>query len=274
MKNYQKFIEQVPKSYFILFVFLIFISSIAEIFGLGLLYPLITSLNDSSIEFEISFINKYMSSINIIETKNLIYLFLTMIIIKNIFFITINYFQFTYIEKFQSKLSYKLLNIYQSLDLNEFKLINSSIFLRNINIETIKSGVYLNTFLFLIAEFFILILIIILCTFISFYYTIIVFLSITIISLAYYINTKKIFFKWAQVIQKLEALRIKNLQFIFYGFKDISSFNMDLKFQKIYQNSQNRFINTKKKIHLFATYIKKYNGNFSYFINDIFNSNL
>lgn len=247
MKIYKNYTSQIPKLVLCFFIFFIFLGSIIEIFSLGLLYPLIGLLSKDSIDINLLIINKPLEYLNNLETSYILYMFLMLLILKNIFLIILNYFQFTFIEKFQSKLSKIAIHNYCNYNLKDFKGIQSSVFIRNINTETLRSGIFLNTILQIVAEIFLLILIVALSALVSSTYTLIVFLSLLIIFFAYYSIFQKKFSKWAISSQKLDALRIKNLQYIYYGFKDIRSFSVLDKVKKIFYDAQDSFLKLKKK---------------------------
>lgn len=143
----------------IIIFFLILLTLILELAGLGMIIPLIKIISDNSfIENNIiiaSLVQKFNLDKSDIIIISLISITL-MYVIKNIYIFTVNFYKYNYTYNIRKSLSQKLFKIYLNEEYENFYSRNSSIYIRNIQEISIFTDI-LNQILILSTELLIII---------------------------------------------------------------------------------------------------------------------
>ena len=226
LKNFISLISIIgtKKSYLILLVFLMLVSSLIDILSLGLIIPYVSgilNLQDSSSSFyffDISFLKKY-------SQQNLIFfLTLSLIIIffiKAIFSIFIRWMISIFSFKQFAILQVKVLNVYQNMNYEDHISRSNSEYIRNIrelcgecltNIElTLKS----------LSEIIVLLVIVLFLGFVNYKILFLFFFTILPIFIIYEIFLKKVNIKFGE--KKIEAMgkMYNNIDVSMRGHKEI-----------------------------------------------------
>ena len=132
-----KILDSSAKYKFLIFVFFIIVNSLLEIISISALLPIVELISQNQISDINKFNNFFLEKINLsnnpIVTLSLIAL--TVIILKNIIFILINFWQVSFITKVEFSISKKLISNYFGKDYSFFLKKNSSEFVRNFTTE-------------------------------------------------------------------------------------------------------------------------------------------
>lgn len=213
--------------------FLSLIASFLELLGIGIIFPFLSSLvseDNISIPFFLSIENAL--SQNSFDPK-IFFLILILIIFfcKNLYLFFQLRYQSKIIYEVAESLSSKLFKKYLNLNIIDFKLKNTSSLIRNTTTEvnTFCSG-YLNSFIIILTEFFLLFVIITFLLFINFKLTLISLIFLIIISSIIYFSLKKKVLFLGELRQINEAGRLKYLTQGFGSIKDIKLSNNENKF--------------------------------------------
>ena len=179
---------------FYLLILLFLISTICEIFGIGLFLPLLKIITDPTFldrkYFEYFYFLKNYSQTNIIIVFSL--LILILFTLKIIFTTLSTIFFNNFIANKQKKISFFLINNYLNENYIFFSNRNSSSLIQNSINETSQITYnYLTSLITLISEFFFLIGVIIFLLIINPYETLVVLIVLSIISTFFYNLFKK-----------------------------------------------------------------------------------
>jgi len=252
LKNFISLISIIgtKKSYLILLVFLMLVSSLIDILSLGLIIPYVSgilNLQDSSSSFyffDISFLKKY-------SQQNLIFfLTLSLIIIffiKAIFSIFIRWMISIFSFKQFAILQVKVLNVYQNMNYEDHISRSNSEYIRNIrelcgecltNIElTLKS----------LSEIIVLLVIVLFLGFVNYKILFLFFFTILPIFIIYEIFLKKVNIKFGE--KKIEAMgkMYNNIDVSMRGHKEIKVLQKESFFKKNLEKFANIVYETQKK---------------------------
>jgi ABC-type multidrug transport system fused ATPase/permease subunit len=223
----------------LLVLILITISTITEVFGLGLIIPIMYAIIspeflDTNNNWQYIFSHLPTLVISNFLHYILVILFL-FFLIKTILVSIISKLQNDFVAKVQSDLSLKLFNNYINLPYNEFVKKNSSTYLKNITNETQYFSVLcIQPLLILLSEFFILFGIGLLLIFFASFETSMTFLLICIPTGIFYFFIKKKIFKLGLERERFDSFKYKFIQESFSGFKSIKLFEKENYFMDKY----------------------------------------
>lgn len=244
------FEPKIKKKFYIV-IFLVFISAILEVFSIGLILPLISSLLMEKENYKVfPFINEIFE--NLPDGINYVIFFTIIIfivfIIKNIFLSLVLIYQHNFIyEDIHNKMSNNLLSNYLKLDYLKILSSNSSYFLRNIieNTSTFSHAVVTNiitfaTEIFLILIFFIFLLVV------EFQSTMVTATLILFFTFLYVVFFSRKLSILGKIKNEKSAQRIKDLRHIFDGIKVLKIYRLEDFFKKKFiDNSSVTILNAK-----------------------------
>ena len=252
LKNFINLISIIgtKKSYLILLVFLMLVSSIIDILSLGLIIPYVSgilNLQDSSSSFyffDISFLKTY-------SQQNLIFfLTLSLIIvffIKAIFSILIRWMISTFSFKQFAILQVKLLNAYQNMNYEDHISRSNSEYIRNIRELCGECLTNIELILKSLSEIIILLAIVIFLGLVNYKILFLFFLTILPIFIIYEIFLKKVNIKLGT--KKIEAMgkMYNNIDVSMRGLKEIKILQKESFFKKNLEKFANIVYETQKK---------------------------
>jgi ABC-type multidrug transport system fused ATPase/permease subunit len=246
IKNFYLINKLTSNKKFFFALLLILLSSIFELFSIGMIIPLITSLSNPEYftKFQnmlnFNFISNY---INIFNFKFfLLGFFICVYYLKALLLVYVMRKQLNYCYDLGKKISIKLFYKYINIDYGKYVNLSNSDISRNILTEvSVFVSSFLIPFIFLISEIAILVLILILLLFYEYKITLILFFTCFIVIYFYYQFIKKNFSTWGLTKQINESKKLKIIQNVFFSLKDI----------KIFQNEEyyyNQFIKIEKDL--------------------------
>ena len=244
-----------PKYLFLLVIlaFLLIILSILEILSLGSIPILLSSILDQN-SFDLKFLkfqylnenSENMSQKNKIELISLI--IIALFIFKNLFHASIFFFQGRLLKNIKLYISRKLFNFYLNQNYLYFVKKNTSIIQRTLSIDVGNTIIYILSLMNIAKECLILVAIIILLFFSNAEITIFLFTSfLTVASLFYFLNKKKIF-KRGKEIQIYSSGLIRIIYETIGLFKELKIYGLrDYQYKsysnKIEKSERNIFLN-------------------------------
>ncbi len=204
------------KKKIIIFLLSIIFVSLLEILGITLIIPMLEVLLNQESNFK--FLNFGFDKQNI---DGLIYLFLSVIIIKNFLLIFVYYWQKKFSMDIYCNISHRLLKNYINKDLIFHKEKNSSELINNVIVVSKRfSSLIINISKFF-AEVIITSFVLLTLLYFSFKFTLLSLFFISFSSLFYLLIFKKKSFFFGTEIEKYSQAQVKSLQEIFNGVKDI-----------------------------------------------------
>ena len=227
-------LDQSYKFNFYYLVFLMLLNTVLEIFNISIIIPVIYSLLGSDLYNSFFFIKYFNYIIDFFSFNNKLYSFLTLFVIffliKNIFLLFYIYKEGKFIYSNQENISKRLLNYYLNKDYIFYTENNSADFINKISKESNQFSNALNSYIILFSE-------ILLLSFLSFFILFLFLKEFTIIFSLIILFSLILFFLFSKRIkilgqsrQHYEYLRIKNLQEIFGGIKEVKFYKMEFFF--------------------------------------------
>ena len=207
------------KSLLILFGFM-FIATILEIAGLGLIFSIVGALSSANIENSL-FIDKLSAFFELDKTEifsSLLLIFLLFYIIKIVFLTFYNWFEGNFLYSYKENLSSKLFKEYLNQDFNFFYNRNSSEFIRNLITEVDQFVSYLVSALKITLEIVILIGIFCFLAYINVYFAFLVSIVLLFFISLYFFLLKDKLHIWG--LQRQSNIQ-KLIQFMQEGFGGI-----------------------------------------------------
>ena len=226
-----KILDNSVKYKFLIFIFFIILNSLLEIISISALLPVIELVSQNKISDINKFNNFFFEKINLGNNPlvALSLIALAVIILKNLIFILINFWQISFINKVQFSISKKLISNYFGKDYNFFLKKNSSELIRNFTTETNNIVKGLGNFFSIVVEILLLIILVIYLVLINPKITIILFLILSLIILILNFLTYSKIKKWSYIRADLAAGYLKILIQTFSSIKEIFVFKKELK---------------------------------------------
>jgi len=141
---------------FIVLIFLVFIGMILEVISLGAIIPVISNLLDPELIKENKFFSEIINFIGIKEHKDVVFFFLSVLIIiyvfKTIYLVFLNFNQNKFIYNLRAFISTRLFNFYMDNTYSFHLKNNSSLLIKNIHLEIPNLGAFLFSLLLLFVE--------------------------------------------------------------------------------------------------------------------------
>ena len=243
---------------FYLLVFLFFISTILEIFGISIFLPLLKSIIDPNFSTNNNFINNF-NLFKVESDSSLIInycLIIVLLFILKIFFslISIIYFN-NFIALKQKKISYFLIENYLNQKFIFFLNNNSSKLIQNSINETSQiTYTYLSSVIILIPEIFFLTGIIIFLTILNPLESLIIISSLLIFLLIFYNMFKKRYLDYGIIRNENDTKRYQVLEETFGSIKDIILKNKKNFFLKRFKKHNDASVFSSKKVMIFQSF--------------------
>lgn len=241
---------------FYLLILLFLISTICEIFGIGLFLPLLKIITDptflDSKYFEYFYFLKNNSQTNIIIVFSI--LILILFTLKIIFTTLSTIFFNNFIANKQKKISFFLVNNYLKENYIFFSNRNSSSLIQNSINETSQITYnYLNSLITLISEFFFLIGVIIFLLLLNPYETLVVLIFLSIISTFFYNLFKRKYLEFGVIRNENDTKRFQTLEETFGSIKDIILKNKQSFFLERFKRYNNKSVASTKKVLIYQS---------------------
>jgi ATP-binding cassette, subfamily B, bacterial PglK len=224
-------------------VFLLIIAAILEMFSIGLVVPLIGILLNGNLE-DLEFFNVSFSFLDSLSSEKLVIYgisFMVLIyVIKAAYLALITFYQSNYIYDIQKSISFRLLKKYVHapyifhIQNNPSQLINNVI--NEVNLFTIHVTVPLNIIL---SELFVVVTLLLLLFIYEPVGSLIVFIFLIITSISFYAYMRKNISNWGLMRQKYDEKRLKSLQEVLYGSKEIKILGREDWFENIFSENNN-----------------------------------
>jgi len=220
------FFDKKRKKNLFLLMFCMFIASLFELIGLGLIFPISGLALDSTNTQNSFFINNLTSFFGISQEQVLNYallLFFLFYLVKIFFLIWYMWFETKFIYSFKENLSSRLFEKYINQNFNFFHGRNSSEFLRNITFGVDHVATYLMLALKLLLENLVLLAILGFLTYMNWLLTLAIVLTFFSLSAAYMLFFKDKLNTWGLLRQ---ANLQKRIQFMQEGFEGVKSIKL------------------------------------------------
>lgn len=242
---------------FSFYIFLVTILvTIFELLGLSLIIPIVSIILDPDSLPNYLFIKENID-LDFDNEQDLIILISLLILIvyfvKNFAIILFTWMQTHYIFKTNLDISNNLFQGYLKTKYEFFLKTKSSLILRNVVNEVNILTQTIHSMLILLSEFLIFISICILLLWLQPMATIIVVSIFGCISLIIHFLTRKNIFKWGEERQDADNFRIKNIQEIFRGIKEIKIYNTENFFIENFSLNSQKSFNMVKKINFVSS---------------------
>jgi len=226
---------------------LLVVGMFLEVFGLGLIIPLITIILDPELindTFGISYIKEYLGDIS--HNQFLYYSLFSIIfvyILKTLFLIFLAFKQNTFLSNLYAQLSIKLFNHYLDQEYSFHLKKNSSLLIKNIQVEVNLFRSYCTSLVSLFIEFALLVSIIVTLIYIEPFGALVVGVFFTFFSMLVIEFSKKNLKFWGKKREKLDESISKNILEGFGGIKEILILGRKKFFNNIFSN--NNFLRAK-----------------------------
>lgn len=207
-------------------VFGMIIVMILEVFSIGIIYPIITIISDTSFLTNYNFLN-FLS--NYEQSQIIFYILFFLVIIffiKNIFVILFIIYKSTFLQNFLSSLRFRLYNMYTNQDYKSFIEKDTPEIIRNIHVETTVTMRSLDAYLNIFAESFILVGFIFFLFFLAPLPTLIITLAFFLFFLIYIFLLKKKIFELGKERVELDSDLIREIEQGLGNYKEIIIYNI------------------------------------------------
>ena len=245
------------KNFYLIFLLLSLLNSFLEVIALLSILPILDNFINKSGTF-ISYLDNFLIfNLQIEPTKTFeifLYLLIFVFLIKfliNFTFIYFNQYLIKYLKAYFSKM---MLESYLKEDYSFYTSINTSLLLRNINIEIPRfiSGVITNTLNF-ISDTLLIISITTMLLFYNFYATLLIGLIVFAFALFYLFLTKTTIKNLGEKRHTYDGISLKNLREIFDNIKTVKVLNKENFFSERFYNYLNKSLNTHMIFNLVAS---------------------
>jgi ABC-type multidrug transport system fused ATPase/permease subunit len=252
MKKIFNLLDKKDKFKFIILFFLLLTLLLFEIFSISSIFPLLAYLINKETFEKYSLLVNLLNYFNLKDSNQIIIFFLSIIIIffifKSVLYLCTIFFQWKFIYNLQAKISNKLLKIYLLKEINFYYKNNTSLLIRNINIEVSLFILnYIHPILTIFAETIIIIGIGIFLFSINPLATVLVTFILVTFSLLLIKLTKSKTIFWSNIRHDQEGQRLKILQHTFGLIEE-------LKILGRLKNSIEKFSKTSELISKSGTY--------------------
>ena len=231
---------------FFFLLFLMFIGTILELFGIALIVPVLYTIVEEDIVAKYPLISPAMEFFDNPSGVLLILyaiIFLSFIyLIKLIFLTFLNWKQIRFIYDCEAYLSNKLFSIYLNAPYDFHLKNNSTTLLRNVTSEVSLFSSSITAFTTLIIEIFILIGVVFLLIIYDPLTSGSVIIFIFVISIIFYILTRKKLKEWGIKRQYEEGLKLKYISQGFGAVKDIKIYHKEKNFTDYFKSSNNKIL--------------------------------
>jgi ABC-type multidrug transport system fused ATPase/permease subunit len=262
MKLLWRILDNKHKNFFIILIFLLFISSLLEMIGISLVVPIVLNATDQNL-FEnypfISIIKNFFYNLNPNQISFYLIIFILVIyIIKNLLLIFISLLESRFVVSVNEITSQKLFKNILNQDYNFHLETHSSIIQTRFRIDLMAFGNAIVSFTNLIADFLIFVSITSLLIFFDKKLFIIIILFLMLfVSLFYFFIQKKVK-KYGLIKQLNEQIRSKKISENISAIKIIKAFSLEEIFFKDYKKISESLRQTYTKWMFFNSIPKSY----------------
>lgn len=263
MKSFIQFFKILDSSIkykFLIFIFFIILNSLLEIISISALLPIIELISQNKIsdinKFNNFFFEKISLGNNPLVTFSLIAL--VVIILKNVIFILINFWQISFINKVEFSVARKLISNYFDKDYSYFLKKNSSEIIRNFTTETNNIVKGLGNFFSIVVEILLLFALVVYLILINPKITIILFSILSLIVLILNFFSYRKIKEWSYIRVDLTAGYLKILIQTFNSIKEIFVFKKKEQINEIHNKKKREVINIDKKFSYMNTIPKPF----------------
>ena len=195
-KNFIYLLDSEDKKRLVIIFFLSLIAVFLELFGVGLVIPLMTLISTDGLGqfFElVPFVEKYFENNSKAELMiNFIIFIIIFFIFKSFFTVFLTWVKKKFILHLSVKISSKLLNHYLKKNMNFHSNMNSAEILRNVDQEThTLASSYFTAITDLALDFLIASCLLVMMVYLNFFETMMVFSLLIVISLFHFLLVKK-----------------------------------------------------------------------------------
>jgi len=236
-----KFKKKIPK-----FLFLTIITTILEVFSIGLMIPLVSFLLDT----KIALLDKF--SLNNLSLNNILFLMFLTYSIKTIYLIKFNRWQFNFIFKINHNLTNKLFEKYINFDYSYYLKKNTSELVRNIiNVENFSHNIFQSVVL--VSETILIFIFILLLLFFQPLVTLVVVSIGSVLGFTFLKILNPILINYGNDYQAKSKALIKEINQSINNFKDIRIYQRQNFFLQKFSKITNVYSNSIKKNEYYKT---------------------
>jgi len=215
-------LDQKQKNKSFSLIFLMIISSFAELLGLGLLVIILNFFLNINSELQSNFIFSYFDYAKFLKDylgiSSIIFFLLIIFTLKILVMIYVSWSEVNFVTEFKEILSNKLFNNFLHRSSYQVLKNNSSEYLRNFTYEIDLTTLFISSIIKIILDFIVLLAIAIFLLFFDPLVSVTIFFIFTLISFLYYFYVKDLIFNWGNKRVKFQKNRI---QFINESFSAI-----------------------------------------------------
>jgi len=264
VKTFFLLLNRKEKISFLLILFFSAVGAALEMLGIGLIIPIISSLNNqlmngSYINNEILSIFSFFSISNDKFIFVLLVIFIFIFSLKTFFFTIFTFFNAKFSADLSSSVSKKIFNNYINQDYSFFLKKGSSTLIQNINIEISNFiNVFLASLLVFLNEIIILFAISLILIYLS---PLSFFLFISIIgffSLFFVYILNKYLKRWGKQRQLHQLISLRQLQASIRNIKDLKIYNLENKFYKYFSSEINQLSKIDKYVNFLSVLPRYY----------------
>ena len=250
-----KILDNSIKYKFLIFIFFIIVNSLLEIISITALLPIIELVGQNKISDINKFNNIFFENIKHVENPLVIFstIALIVIVLKNLIFILINFWQVSFINSIEFSVSKKLISNYFKKNYNFFLEVNSSEIIRNFTTETNNIVKGLTNFFAIVVEILLVLILVIYLIIINPKITIILFFSLSLLVLTLNFFSYKKIKKWSYLRLDLQAQYLKILIQTFNSIREIFVFKKKEQIKEIHNDVKKKGIMVNQKFSYMNT---------------------
>ncbi len=250
-----KILDNSIKYKFLIFIFFIIVNSLLEIISITALLPIIELVGQNKISDINKFNNIFFENIKHVENPLVIFstIALIVIVLKNLIFISINFWQVSFINSIEFSVSKKLISNYFKKNYNFFLEVNSSEIIRNFTTETNNIVKGLTNFFAIVVEILLVLILVIYLIIINPKITIILFFSLSLLVLTLNFFSYKKIKKWSYLRLDLQAQYLKILIQTFNSIREIFVFKKKEQIKEIHNDVKKKGIMVNQKFSYMNT---------------------
>tara|TARA_Y100000389_G_scaffold203570_1_gene252397 strand:- start:629 stop:2338 length:1710 start_codon:yes stop_codon:yes gene_type:complete len=247
MKNLTYFLQFQKKSKIIFIIFLLFLGTLLDLFGLSMIIPLINAVADYDKINNLIINYNILSSLSNLDQNQLIILlliiFLTINVFKGLVFVYLNLKTNEFSRNININISSKLINYYSSINYEDMISKSSGTLIRNITEEVMGVSTAISNFLSLIVEVSVVVFIFGFILFVEPNGLLIItfFLLFGLFMFKKIINKRLI--SWGRSKQKYFLKKISTINELFHSYPELKLLNKINYFGSLYNSFNKVFFN-------------------------------
>jgi len=259
IKKFFSLLSKKKKFFFILIILTSVIGAALEMLSIGLIVPIVSSLNNNVITN--SYLNYLLSFFRIFEDKIILILLLVLILIfifKTIFFTLFSFINTKFSADLNTDISSRIFNNYIYQNYSFFLKRGSSSLIQNINIEISNFiNIFFASLLVFLNEFITLFGISIILIYISPLSFFLFIFIICFFSIFFIYSVSKLLKKFGHQRQSYQLTALRQLQEGIRNIKDLKIYNLESKFYKYFSSQVRLYSNIERYVN-FLSVIPRY----------------